>query len=160
MVIRTAVQEGTKDVFIDPITCFTDGLIDEGGYGKQRLMNAGDIDSFLKYMVRELDNMAKDLDFTYYVFCHLNAPPKGSKPHEEGGAVKSNQFTGSRVMMRACTYMIGQERDKKNEDEVVRNTTIFKLLEDRMFGNYAKFPVFYDRDTGSYLEPKPVGGGI
>lgn len=153
-VIRTAVQEGTRDVFIDPITCFTDGITNNG-----KLLTAGEVDSFLKFMVRELDNMAKDLGFTYYVFCHLNAPPKGSKPHEEGGRVRSNQFTGSRVMMRACSYMIGLERNKQEEDEILRNTTMVRLLEDRMFGNSAFFPIFYDRQTGLYLEPTDDGEG-
>lgn len=138
--IRTAVMMGTKDIFIDPITCFTDG------------MAPSDVDTFLKGMARELDNMAKDLGFTYFVFCHLNAPTSGP-PHEEGGRVKSAQFTGSRVMMRACSYMIGLERNKLHEDEVERNTTRFRLLEDRMFGNYIEFPVFYNRETGEYKEP-------
>lgn len=140
--IRSAVAEGCEDVFIDPITAFTDG------------MSASDTDQYLKRMMRELDNMSKDLMFTYYVFCHLNNPPKGQKPHEEGGRVKSNQFANSRAMMRVCTYMIGLERNKMEEDIVERNTTIFRVLEDRMFGKYSKFPVFYDIDTGDYLEPE------
>ena len=143
-VIRSAVMEGCEDVLIDPITAFTDG------------MDSSEADTFLKGMARELDTMAKDLGFTYYMFCHLNNPPKGSKPHEEGGRVKSNQFANSRVMMRACSYMIGLERDKYAEDITDRNTTLFRMIEDRMFGNYVEFPVFYDKLTGDYLEPKLI----
>jgi twinkle protein len=144
--IRFAVSdEKCRDVIIDPITAITDGR------------EASDVDVLLKKISRELSEMAKDLGFTYYVFCHLNAPPAGNRPHEEGGAVKSNQFAGSRGMMRACHYMIGIERNKRDPDEVKRNTSRFVLLEDRMFGNHGVFDVYYNRDTGRYLEPNTPG---
>ena len=139
--IRYAVQdEKCRDVLIDPITAFTDG------------MPASDVDIMLKKISRELAEMAKDLGFTYYVFCHLNAPPAGAKPHEEGGRVKSNQFAGSRGMMRACHYMIGIERDTQAEDEETRNQSTFVLLADRMFGNTGRFPVYFNKETERYLE--------
>lgn len=143
-VIRSAVMEGCKDVFIDPLTCFVDGT--DPGLG----------DTFLKGMVRDIDNMAKDLDFTYYIFCHLNNPPPGSKPHEEGGKVRSNQFTGSKIMIRAGSYIIGLERNKQDSDPVLRNTTLLRVIDDRMFGKYAEFPIYYDTTTGDYLETVAV----
>jgi len=141
--IRHAViVEGCKFVFIDPITCFTDG------------MEGSDADKFLKGFSRELDQMAKDLDFTYFCFCHLNNPSTGPE-HNRGGKVLTSQFTGSRAMGRATTYMIGIERNKDPElDEDTQNTSYFVLLDDRENGNVARFPVFYDKDTGDYLEPK------
>ena len=145
--IRCEVANGCKHVFIDPITCLSDGLA------------AGDADTFLKTVARELDDIAKKLDFHYFVFCHLNAPKHGP-PHEEGGEVKSAQFANSRVMMRSCTYMIGQQRNKKAEDEVERNTTTLVLLEDRMFGNFVKFPIYYNREDGSYKEVSNFDSGF
>ena len=56
-------------------------------------------------------------------------------------------------MMRACYYMIGIERDKTVDDPIERNTSSFVLLEDRAFGNVGSFDVYYNRDTGDYLEP-------
>jgi twinkle protein len=100
-----------------------------------------------------ISKMAKDLGFFYIICTHLNAPKTG-RPHEEGGKVHSNQFTGSRAMMRACYYMMGIERDKTAEDEDERNTSQFVLLEDRAFGNSGRFDVFYNRATGDYLEPE------
>jgi twinkle protein len=143
-VIRSAVMEGCKDVFIDPLTCFVDGT------------DPSKADTFLKGMVRDIDNMAKDLDFTYYIFCHLNNPPQGGKPHEEGGRVRSNQFTGSKIMIRAGSYIIGLERNKQAEDIIERNTTLLRVIDDRIFGKYTEFPIFYDVETGDYLEPKLV----
>lgn len=100
----------------------------------------------------DISKMAKDLNFFYLVCTHLNAPQTG-KPHEEGGKVHSSQLTGSRAMMRTTYYLGGIERDKTAEDEVERNTSYFVLLEDRAFGNTCKFPIYYNRANGDYLEP-------
>lgn len=135
------VSKGIQDIIIDPITCLTDGK------------DSSEADRLLKQVTRELDYMVKDLNFSLYVFCHLNAP-HGGKPHEEGGNVRSNQFANSRSMMRVAQYMLGIERDKKAEDPLERNMSTFVLLEDRNFGNFIKFPVYYDGKTGIYLEPK------
>lgn len=137
---HAVVVEGCRDIVIDPLTRLTTG------------MNAADANTELERVADEISKMAKDLGFFYMFFCHLKAPQVG-KPHEEGGKVHSNQFTGSRAMMRACYYMIGIERDKTLEDEAERNTSHFVLLEDRAFGNSGRFPVFYNRETGDYLEP-------
>jgi twinkle protein len=139
--IRHAVKvEGCEDIVIDPLTRLTSG------------MNSAEANTELERISDELSKMAKDLGFFYMVFAHLKAPQTG-KPHEEGGKVHSNQFTGSRAMMRACYYMVGIQRDKTLEDEVERNTSTFVLLEDRAFGNSGLFEVFYNRETGDYLEP-------
>lgn len=139
--IRYAVvSEGCKDIVIDPLTRLTVG------------MDPSQANTELERIADEISKMAKDLGFFYMFFCHLKAPQTG-KPHEEGGKVHSNQFTGSRAMMRACYYMVGIERDKTLEDEVERNTSTFVLLEDRAFGNSGSFPVYYNRETGDYLEP-------
>jgi twinkle protein len=134
------VSKGIKDIIIDPITCLTDGK------------DSSEADRLLKQVTRELDYMVKDLNFSLYIF-HLNAP-KSAKPHEEGGEVRSAQFANSRAMMRVAQFMVGIERNKKAENPIERNTSTFVLLEDRNFGNYVRFPVYYDKDTGLYLEPK------
>lgn len=81
------VTEGVKDIIIDPITCLTVGL------------GSGEANERLVEIAADLAAMAKELQFTYYVFCHLNAPQSGP-PHERGGHVLSTQFAGSRAMMR------------------------------------------------------------
>lgn len=135
------VVQGAKDVVIDPITRLTAGL------------DAAATDVELRRFSDEISKLAKDLDFTYYCFCHLKAPQFG-KPHSQGGAVVSEQFRGSRAMMESTYYMVGIERDKSSSlPDVVRNMSWFIILEDRMFGNTIRFPVYYDVDTGRYLEP-------
>ncbi|WP_176251365.1 DnaB-like helicase C-terminal domain-containing protein [Sulfitobacter sp. HGT1] len=86
--IRTNVEVcGVKDVFLDPLTCFTVGM--PMSVANEELIS----------IASEIATMAKELDFTAYLFCHLNAPQSGL-PHERGGAVQSQQFSGSRAMMR------------------------------------------------------------
>ena len=140
--IRHAViVEGCKDVIIDPITRLVQG------------MSASEANTELERFSDEISILAKELGFTYYCFCHLNKPESG-KPHEFGGQVQSAQFSGSRAMMRNTYYMIGIERNKDPELPLKqRNTSWFVILDDRKHGRAGKFPVFYDVDTGDYLEP-------
>lgn len=140
--IRHAVLvEGCKDIFIDPITRLVQG------------MSASDANVELERFSDEISKLAKELGFTYYCFCHLNKPDRGD-PHEFGGAVQSAQFAGSRAMMRNTYYMIGIERNKSPDlTPKQRNTSWFVILDDRKHGRSGKFPVFYDIDTGDYLEP-------
>jgi twinkle protein len=135
------VVKGAKDIFIDPITRLTAS------------MDSSETEVELRRFSDEISKLSKDLGFTYYCFCHLKAPTFG-KPHSQGGAVVSEQFRGSRAMMESTYYLVGIERDKSpGLPEVVRNMSHFVLLEDRMFGNTAKFLVYYDTMTGKYLEP-------
>ncbi len=56
-------------------------------------------------------------------------------------------------MMEKTYYMLGIERDKSSELSMEeRNTSTFVLLEDRSFGQTGRFEVFYDDNTGAYLE--------
>lgn len=138
--IRYAVTEnGVKDVMIDPITCFTN------------TMNAATANEHLTAISAELSAMAKDYEFTAYIFCHLKAPD--GDPHERGGKVLSSQFAGSRAMMRSCNYMIGLEGNKDPELPLEeRNVRHLKILEDREFGVSADIPLYWDNRTGLFNE--------
>lgn len=140
--IRHAVLvEGVQDIVLDPISRLVQG------------MPAADANTVLEGFADDISKMSKDLGFTYYCFCHLKAPTQGP-PHERGGAVQSYQFTGSRAMMRACYYMWGLERNKDPDlPDKERNTTKVVLLEDRKYGRAGYFHLYYDSDTGDYVEP-------
>jgi len=138
-IMYTVVNDGVQDVFIDPITCFTN------------TMNSAEANEHLTLIAAELSAMAKDLDFTAYIFCHLKAPE--GVPHERGGAVLSSQFAGSRAMMRSCNYMIGLEGNKDPElDMLERNVRYLRILEDREFGATETIPLFWDHKTGLFNE--------
>jgi twinkle protein len=139
--IRYAVNnDGVKDIIIDPITCFTNG------------MSASDANEFLLGWAAELAAMSKDLDFTSYIFCHLKAPLQGL-PHERGGEVMSTQFTGSRAMMRSCHMMVGLEGNKDPElPEIERNVRKLKILEDRNLGASGIVKLYWNNKTSLFEE--------
>ena len=134
------IVAGCKDVILDPLTCFTAG------------MSLTEQNETLVKIASEFAAMALELDFTGYIFCHLNAPQTGVS-HERGGKVLSVQFAGSRSMMRFCHQMWGLEGNKDPDlPETERNTRTLVLLEDRNFGESCKIPLFYTRETGMLNE--------
>ena len=159
--IRYAATElDVKAVFIDPITNLTAGI------------NSGEANTLLEEISVELSSMAKDLNIVIFIFCHLKAHEGniskekrekyyrdhkfiglGNCPHEMGGDTYSNQFAGSRSMMRSCHMMIGLEgnRDPEIPDEA-GNTRHLKILEDRTFGARGVFPLYWNRKTSLFKE--------
>jgi len=140
--IRYAVVvKGVKDVFIDPITQLTDGI------------SASDTDTYLRKFSNEMQALAQELDFFYYIFVHLKEPQTGPT-HEEGGKVKSAQFRGSRAMAEKTKFLLGIERNILADDETERNTSTFRLLLNSGFGKPGSFEVVYNPETTEYLEPE------
>lgn len=138
--IRSAVQEGCKAVFIDPITVLSNGIA------------AAEANTLLQKMAQELAAMALDLNFVAMMFAHLKAPDNGP-PHERGGAVQSQQFAGSRAMMRSAHLLIGLEGNKDPDlPDEERNLRSLVVLENRMSGETGRIPLFYDKHTGAFNE--------
>ena len=51
-------------------------------------------------------------------------------------------------------YMLGLERNKDPDLPLKeRNTTTVVILEDRKYGRVGTFKLFYDIETGDYIEP-------
>ena len=73
----------------------------------------------------------------------------------EGVRFYSNQFAGSRAMMRSCNYMIGLEG---NKDPLLpieqRNVRKLVMLEDREFGEVGSVPLYWDYKTSLFNEIK------
>lgn len=158
--IYAAAGWGAKAVFIDPITNLTNG------------MDAALANIKLQEIAQELAAMALDLNIVVFIFVHLKAPEGniskdarlkmyengryiglGNCPHELGGDVSSNQFAGSRAMMRSCNYMLAL---KGNKDALlqdgVRNMRELELLEDREFGEVGNFPLYWNRNSTHFEE--------
>ena len=139
------VSEGIQDIFLDPLTALVSHV------------SSTEANDLLNTIMGELSGLTHELDFTCYYFCHLNTPTNGP-PHERGGKVLEQQFTGSRAQMRYSQYIFGLEGNKDPElDEVERNTRYLTVLKDRYFGNTTRFPIFFNRHTGSFKEPQITG---
>lgn len=138
--ILDAARNGAKAIFIDPITNLTNGV------------PSGEANTVLQGIAQDLSAIALDHELMIFIFCHLKAPESGA-PHERGGKIFSNQFAGSRAMMRSCNYMIGLEGDKNEELPIEqRNIRRLVLLEDREFGEVGSVPLYWDYKTGLFNE--------
>ena len=132
------VENQCKWIFLDNITALV-------GH-----MTPAEANTAIGIIASELAMLCKELDFTCFVFSHLNAP-NGGPPHEEGGAVKEVQFTGSRSLMRWCQLIIGFERNKQADGDA-KNYSVIRLLKDRKYGKSGIVHMKYVNETGRLLE--------
>lgn len=142
-IIHMVEGQGVKHIFLDNLTVLVAHL------------SATEANEAINKISKDIAHMIQKHDFALFGFSHLN-PPKTGAPHERGGKVTENQFTGSRGLMRFGQYMFGIERNKDPEiSEEERNTSYFVMLKDRDFGNVGRFPILYDKETDAYREPPP-----
>lgn len=139
--IYEAVRLGCKIVFIDPVTNLTNGK------------NSSEINQFLQGFAQEIAAMAKDLDITVFLFCHLNKAAKGATPFDRGGKVTTEYFAGSSGMARSCHYAMALQGNKDPElPEVERNMRDIVVLADREFGEVGGVSLYWDKRTGLFNE--------
>lgn len=134
------VNYGVKFIFLDNITCLVSHL------------SSTEINSEVSKIAVELSGMCNELQFTCFVFSHLN-PPKTGAPHEEGGQVQEVQFTGSRALMRFSQLILGFERNKQADGDN-KNLSQIRLLKDRNFGQSGVVPTKYCPVTGRLSQRK------
>lgn len=158
--ILRAVELGCKVVMIDPITSLSNGL------------SPADANTLLQSFSQDLAALAKDLNFVAILFAHLKAPEGqlsedkrtsyyakgqyldlGNCSHEMGGSVYSNQIAGSRAMMRSAHLLLALLANKDPDlPEEIRNTRQIQVLEDRNLGVSAKYSLYYNKNTGRFME--------
>lgn len=113
----------------------------------------------LEEIMAKLGGLVKELDIWVCLISHL-ATPDG-KPHEEGGRVMIRHFKGSRSIGFWCHFMFGLERNQQAEDEEERQTTVFRVLKDRVSGQATgkTFLFGYDHSAGRLidLDQSPFG---
>lgn len=135
------VTEGCNYIFLDNITCLTAHL------------SPSEINTEIGKIASDLQKMTNELNFTIFVFSHLNAP-SGGKSHEDGAEVKEVQFTGSRALMRYSQVILGFERNKHLPGDE-KNKSRIRLLKDRLYGQTGVCHTKYEVDTGRLFEYDP-----
>lgn len=131
-------SEGVRLFYIDHLTALAAAADDEK--------------KALEEIMAKLGGLVKELDIWVCLISHL-ATPDG-KPHEEGGRVMIRHFKGSRSIGFWCHFMFGLERNQQAEDEEERQTTIFRVLKDRVSGQATgkTFLLGYDHSAGRLLD--------
>ena len=136
-----AAVHNVRDIVIDPLTAI--------------ISHEENTDRALHKLMADMSMLVADpYNCTVYYSSHLNEPPRDRRPHEEGGRVQESHFAGSRAMIRFSNYIIGLERNKQEPELSKRNTTTVRVLKDRDYGTATgeTFELYYDIDTGRYLE--------
>lgn len=136
--IMIAASQGVKHVFIDPITNLTPGL------------SPTEVNTALSGVSPELSAIAKDLDITAFIFCHLNKPSDGS--WDRGKRITTNYFAGSSAMARSCNYALGLEGNKDPEKPELHNIRELIILSDREFGEAGSVKLYWDKRTALFNE--------
>jgi twinkle protein len=113
----------------------------------------------LELIMGKLGGLVKELNIWVCIVSHL-ATPDG-KPHEEGGRVMIRHFKGSRSIGFWCHHMFGLERNQQSDDEEDRQTTVFRVLKDRVTGQSTgkTFELGYDHVAGRLFDKQENGFG-
>lgn len=134
--IKSTIREHGEEIdclMLDNMTTLSEGL------------GSSERNDFIGKVCKELVDLAMKFDFEAIIFSHLNSPDKNAKPHEAGGRVHENQFTGSRAIMRYAHMMIGFERNKQAVDP---NCSIIRLLKNRKYGKTGALKTYYIAESG------------
>lgn len=132
------VSLGIKDIVLDHLTAL---IAQEDNEYKA-----------LNRIMEEMASLTQELDFTLFYVSHLRKP--SGTPHEEGGRVSADQFKGSGAIVYWSNFLFGIERNQQADDDVDKNTTLFRILKDRNtgLGTGVTFKLWYDHSTGRWRE--------
>jgi len=141
-----AVSLGVDVIVLDHITAAAAGLLttssDYDGGSSERLL----IDNIMK----ELRGLVSRTGVHIDVISQLK---KTSKSYEEGDRITLQDLRGSGSLASVPNTVIALERDRQNPDSRVANTTIVRVLKNRLTGKAGIAScLFYDHGTGRLKE--------
>ena len=134
-------------IVLDHITAAAAGLMgvndkDIEGGGSERII----IDTLMK----ELRSMSVRTGVHVDIVSQLK---KTDKAYEEGSRVTLQDLRGSGALSSVPNTVIGLERDRQNPDERTSNTTIVRVLKNRLTGRSGiATALFYDHRSGRLQE--------
>ena len=109
----------------------------------------------LEQIMSEMGSLVQELGIVLHLVSHLSTPE--GKPHEEGGRVMIRHFKGSRSIGFWSFFMFGLERNQQAEDPKEKQTTIFRVLKDRLTGQATGSTIAfgYEPNAGKLFELPP-----
>lgn len=140
-----AVSLGVEVIVLDHITAAATGLMSgDSDYdnSNERLL----IDSIMK----ELRGLVSRTGVRIEVISQLK---KTNKAYEEGDRITLQDLRGSGSLSSVPNTVIGLERDRQNPDDRVANTTVIRVLKNRLTGKAGVATcLFYNHKTGRLEE--------
>jgi twinkle protein len=114
----------------------------------------GDERKALDEIMTRLRMVAQEMNILVIAVSHLKRPD--GKGHEDGAATSLSQLRGSGSIAQLSDCVIGLERDSQNDDAIIRNTTIVRVLKNRFSGDTGKAcSLLYNKEDGRMTEYVP-----
>lgn len=138
-----AVSLKVDVIVLDHITAAAAGLMgmpdkDTDGGNSERII----IDTLMK----ELRSLSVRTGVHVDIVSQLK---KTDKAYEEGDRITLQDLRGSGALSSVPNTVVALERDRQNADETIANTTIVRVLKNRLTGRAGiAAALFYDRKTG------------
>jgi twinkle protein len=142
-----AVSLKVDVIVLDHITAAAAGLMgmhdkDTDGGNSERII----IDTLMK----ELRSLAVRTGVHVDIVSQLK---KTDKAYEEGDRITLQDLRGSGALSSVPNTVVALERDRQNADETIANTTLIRVLKNRLTGRAGiATALYYDRKTGRLKE--------
>ena len=134
-------------IILDHITAAAAGLM---GIGDKDIEGGNSERIIIDTLMKELRSMAVRTGVHIDIVSQLK---KTDKAYEEGSRVTLQDLRGSGALSSVPNTVIGLERDRQNPDERTSNTTLVRVLKNRLTGRAGiATALFYDHKSGRLQE--------
>ena len=112
----------------------------------------GDERKSIDMLMTKLRSLVEQTGIGLLLVSHLRRPT-GDKGHEDGKEVSLSHLRGSASIAHLSDGVIALERNQQDDDEVLANTTVVRILKNRYTGDTGiATHLFYDKATGRMTE--------
>ena len=112
----------------------------------------GDERKSIDMLMTKLRSLVEQTGIGLLLVSHLRRP-SGDRGHEDGKEVSLSHLRGSASIAHLSDGVIALERNQQEDDEVLSNTTVVRILKNRYTGETGVAThLFYDRKTGRMTE--------
>lgn len=130
---------GCKVIILDHISIVVSGNDD------------GDERKALDVLMTNLRSLVEETGVTLHAVSHLKRPQ--GKGHEEGARVSLADLRGSAAIGQLSDMVIGVERNQQDPDPIRRNTSLIRIVKNRLSGDTGlACAVRFDKETGKLYE--------
>lgn len=142
-----AVSLKVDVIILDHITAAAAGLI---GIGDKDIDGGNSERIIIDNLMKELRALAVRTGVHVDIVSQLK---KTDKAYEEGDRITLQDLRGSGALASVPNTVVALERDRQNADERVANTTIVRVLKNRLTGRAGiATALYYDHNTGRLSE--------
>ena len=142
-----AVSLKVDVIVLDHITAAAAGLM---GMDRKDIEGGGSERIIIDTLMKELRSLAVRTGVHVDIVSQLK---KTDKAYEEGDRITLQDLRGSGALASVPNTVVALERDRQNPDPIKANTTLVRVLKNRLTGRAGvATAIYYDRSTGRMRE--------